>query len=72
MEVIYHLTQCLPKDELYGLTNQFRRAVISIPSNILKDIHVIQLEYILIIYVLRKVQNQKLKHYLRFVLELTT
>ena len=31
---VYRLTQKLPKDELYGLTSQLRRAVVSIPSNI--------------------------------------
>ena len=31
---IYRLTKNLPKDELYGLTNQMRRAAVSIPSNI--------------------------------------
>ena len=31
---IYRLTKKLPKDELYVLTNQIRRAAISIPSNI--------------------------------------
>ena len=31
---VYHLTKNLPKDELYVLTNQIRRAAISIPSNI--------------------------------------
>ena len=31
---IYNLTKKLPKDEMYGLSNQMRRAAISIPSNI--------------------------------------
>jgi four helix bundle protein len=31
---VYQLTQKLPKSELYGLTSQIRRSVISIPSNI--------------------------------------
>lgn len=31
---IYIITKCFPKEELYGLTNQIRRAVVSVPSNI--------------------------------------
>ncbi len=31
---IYQLTQSFPKEELYGLTSQIRRASVSIPSNI--------------------------------------
>ena len=34
VEEVYILTKMLPKDELYGLVSQIRRAVISIPSNI--------------------------------------
>lgn len=31
---VYELTQHFPKDELYGLTSQFRRAAVSIAANI--------------------------------------
>lgn len=31
---IYHLTHGFPKDEMYGLTSQLRRAAVSVPSNV--------------------------------------
>lgn len=34
VEEIYRLTKLLPKEEIFGIANQLRRAAISIPSNI--------------------------------------
>lgn len=31
---IYEITKNFPKDEIYGLTSQVRRAAVSVPSNI--------------------------------------
>jgi len=33
-EAIYQATRTFPKEELYGLTSQMRRAAVSVPSNI--------------------------------------
>src|SRR3990167_3696386 len=37
--LIYKLTEQFPRSELYGLTSQMRRAVISISSNIAESYH---------------------------------
>ena len=34
VEKVYKITAAFPKEEIYGLTSQMRRAAISIPSNI--------------------------------------
>ena len=33
---VYNASRIFPKDELFGLTNQLRRAAVSVPSNIAK------------------------------------
>lgn len=37
--LVYRLTEKFPQSELYGLTSQMRRAVISISSNIAESYH---------------------------------
>jgi four helix bundle protein len=35
---VYLLIKKIPKEEIYGLTNQIRRSVVSVPSNIAEGI----------------------------------
>ena len=39
VENVYKLTQNYPKEELYGITSQIRRATVAIPLNITEGFH---------------------------------
>ena len=34
VEMVYKIIRCFPKEEMYALSDQLKRAVVSIPSNI--------------------------------------
>ena len=40
--MIYRITMKFPKEEIYGLTAQMRRAAISVPSNIIEGTEIVE------------------------------
>ena len=58
---VYQLTKDFPKSEMYGLTSQLRRAVVSLPSNIAEGHQDIQRKSLSSFYILEMVLFQKLK-----------
>ena len=34
VEIVYRSSACFPREELYGITSQLRRATVSVPANV--------------------------------------
>lgn len=52
VENVYKLTQNYPKEELYGITSQIRRATVAIPLNITEGFHRHHIkEYVQFLYI---------------------
>mgnify|MGYP001583962803 FL=1 len=52
VEDVYKLTQNYPKEELYGITSQIRRATVAIPLNITEGFHRHHIkEYVQFLYI---------------------
>ncbi|HEY0350060.1 MAG TPA: four helix bundle protein [Pyrinomonadaceae bacterium] len=61
VEDVYNATKDFPREEIYALTSQIRRAAVSIPSNMLKVKEDAQLRTFYVICRLLMVRSEKLK-----------
>jgi four helix bundle protein len=58
---VYLITKSFPKEELYGLTSQIKRAVVSIPANIAEGLGEITKRILLNFYIFPEVPYMSLK-----------
>ena len=67
---IYKLTQKFPRDEIFGLTSQMRRAAVSVPANIVEgSARQYQKEYLQFLYISMG-SLAELGYYIRFSYEI--
>lgn len=67
---IYKLTQKFPRDEIFGLTSQMRRAAVSVPANIVEgSARQYQKEYLPFLYISMG-SLAELGYYIRFSYEI--
>jgi four helix bundle protein len=67
---VYKLTQKFPRDEVFGLTSQMRRAAVSVPANIVEgSARQYQREYLQFLYISMG-SLAELGYYIRFSCEI--